>query len=396
MAGTKPTTKGGRQRVSVDVLLGTTTAPGVFPTDAQELPDERLSTDEQPQIHQVEIDRILDNDFQTREDIDPLKYAQLVHSITTQGFREPLAVCPNPGKEGTYLLVAGGHTRRYAAKEVGLTVIPVFIVEATDRQIGIATAQENLARMDLNPVEEGKLYLKLRQRLGLTQDELADELGQRDRSRIKECEAAAQSAPDIQTMLRTKASGGLRAAKYLRRIDSSIAAHPEDREALMQARGTIIDRFEQGALTTEGVKAAVEDVLQKKGGAPDQSPIPAGGQKPVAADDADGANTESAAATPGSPTETALHPDEEVVPLPFALQQPEEHTSGRRTQHDTARRTDSHDLLERAGQLRDVVRRFQRYQRMIGSDAPSHQERRALLDLDAFVQDILRRPTLAE
>ncbi len=52
MAGTKPTTKGGRQRVSVDVLLGTTTAPGVFPTDAQELPDERLSTDEQPQIHQ--------------------------------------------------------------------------------------------------------------------------------------------------------------------------------------------------------------------------------------------------------------------------------------------------------------------------------------------------------
>ena len=88
---------------------------------------------------------------QPRRYFDPQKLQQLAESILTHGILEPLLVRPLSDKH--YELVAG--ERRYrAAKEIGLSEIPVIVREMTDVQAIELALVENLQREDLNPVEE--------------------------------------------------------------------------------------------------------------------------------------------------------------------------------------------------------------------------------------------------
>ncbi|MDF5725884.1 MAG: ParB/RepB/Spo0J family partition protein [Rhizonema sp. PD37] len=88
---------------------------------------------------------------QPRRYFDPQKLQQLAESILTHGILEPLLVRPLSDK--SYELVAG--ERRYrAAKEIGLSEIPVIVREMTDVQAIELALVENLQREDLNPVEE--------------------------------------------------------------------------------------------------------------------------------------------------------------------------------------------------------------------------------------------------
>ena len=88
---------------------------------------------------------------QPRRYFDPQKLQQLAESIKTHGILEPLLVRPLSDKH--YELVAG--ERRYrAAKEIGLSEIPVVVRVLTDVQAIELALVENLQREDLNPVEE--------------------------------------------------------------------------------------------------------------------------------------------------------------------------------------------------------------------------------------------------
>ena len=88
---------------------------------------------------------------QPRRYFDPQKLQQLAESIKTHGILEPILVRPLSDK--SYELVAG--ERRYrAAKEIGLSEIPVIVREMTDVQAIELALVENLQREDLNPVEE--------------------------------------------------------------------------------------------------------------------------------------------------------------------------------------------------------------------------------------------------
>jgi ParB family transcriptional regulator, chromosome partitioning protein len=95
---------------------------------------------------------------QPRRYFDPEKLAQLVESVKAHGIIEPLLV--RPLDSGSYELVAG--ERRYrAAKEVGLTAVPIVVRElSSDEALQLALI-ENLQREDLNPVEETEGILQL-------------------------------------------------------------------------------------------------------------------------------------------------------------------------------------------------------------------------------------------
>ncbi|MBD3887680.1 ParB/RepB/Spo0J family partition protein [Phormidium tenue FACHB-886] len=96
---------------------------------------------------------------QPRRYFDPEKMEQLVLSIREHGILEPLLVRSLEGSD-KYELVAG--ERRYrAAKEAGLTEIPVVIRELADEQAIQIALIENLQREDLNPVEETEGVLQL-------------------------------------------------------------------------------------------------------------------------------------------------------------------------------------------------------------------------------------------
>jgi ParB family transcriptional regulator, chromosome partitioning protein len=99
---------------------------------------------------------------QPRRYFDPDKMAQLVNSVREHGILEPLLV--RPLANGQYELVAG--ERRYrAAKQLGLTEVPVVIRELADHEALQLALIENLQREDLNPIEETEAILQL---LGLS------------------------------------------------------------------------------------------------------------------------------------------------------------------------------------------------------------------------------------
>lgn len=110
-------------------------------------------------VHEISIDSIILPSNQPRRYFDPQKLQQLKESISQHGILEPLLVRPLE-KIGQYELVAG--ERRYrAAKEAGLTSIPVTVRELSDDEAVQLALVENLQREDLNPVEETEGILQL-------------------------------------------------------------------------------------------------------------------------------------------------------------------------------------------------------------------------------------------
>jgi ParB family chromosome partitioning protein len=106
---------------------------------------------------------------QPRRYFDPRTMDELVESIQRHGILQPLLVRPlDEDLAGQHEVVAG--ERRYrAAREAGLTDVPVMIRKLTDEEAVQYALLENLQREDLNPVEETEGILRLLT-LGLEQD----------------------------------------------------------------------------------------------------------------------------------------------------------------------------------------------------------------------------------
>jgi len=114
-------------------------------------------------------------EFNPRGDRDPQRFAQLVASVKADGVLQPLLVTPT-GDGGGMRLIAG-EGRWLAAGEAGQTEVPVHIVDVDERTGGLELAMaENLARQDLDPVQEAHGYERLRA-AGLTKKGIAERLG---------------------------------------------------------------------------------------------------------------------------------------------------------------------------------------------------------------------------
>lgn len=94
----------------------------------------------------------------------------MVASVRQYGVLEPLLV--RPLHDGEFELVAGERRLR-AAKEAGLTEVPVISRELDNKEALQVSLIENLQREDLNPVEETEPILNL---LAIELDVTADEV----------------------------------------------------------------------------------------------------------------------------------------------------------------------------------------------------------------------------
>ena len=121
----------------------------------------------------VKLEAIVVPPEQIRRYFDPEKMAQLTASVREHGILENLLVRPLPKRKDAYELVAG--ERRYrAAREAGLSEVPVTIKELSDEQALAISLIENLQREDLNPVEETEgILLLLSTRLNLAVGEIS-------------------------------------------------------------------------------------------------------------------------------------------------------------------------------------------------------------------------------
>ncbi len=123
---------------------------------------------------ELRLSEIEPNKDQPRIHFDEEALQELADSIEKHGLLQPIVVRPMIG--GTYQIVAGERRWR-ACRMAGLTTVPVIIKSLDDKETMEIALIENLQRMDLNPVEESKGYVRLIKEFGLTQDEVAERVG---------------------------------------------------------------------------------------------------------------------------------------------------------------------------------------------------------------------------
>ena len=129
-------------------------------------------------FREVPLDLVRPNPRQPRRDFDEGALAELAESIRSRGVLQPVVVRPLAG--GEYELVAGERRLR-AAEIAGIEAIPAVVREADDwERLDLALA-ENMAREDLNAVEEARACAMLVEDLGITKGEVGRRVG---RSRV--------------------------------------------------------------------------------------------------------------------------------------------------------------------------------------------------------------------
>ncbi|UJA21763.1 ParB/RepB/Spo0J family partition protein [Thermoleophilia bacterium SCSIO 60948] len=144
------------------------------------LPAEPVEGSTEPALRNVAVELIRPNPAQPRRRFDPESIEALAESIAAAGIIQPLVV--RPLDDGRYELIAGERRWR-AAQRAGLEEVPALlrVEEEVDR---LQTALiENVAREDLNPIDEARACSMLVDDLGITKEELGRRLG-RSRSGI--------------------------------------------------------------------------------------------------------------------------------------------------------------------------------------------------------------------
>lgn len=148
----------------------------IFGQDVEQyLDDIQNNAAEAPGRREVElpIEEIRPNPYQPRKEFDKKSLEELSESIKTHGIFTPLLV--RKSVSGYDLIT--GERRLRAAKMAGLKTVPAIQVEFTEEQMMEIAILENVQREDLNPIEEAAAYESLIQKLGYTQEKLAERVG---------------------------------------------------------------------------------------------------------------------------------------------------------------------------------------------------------------------------
>jgi ParB family transcriptional regulator, chromosome partitioning protein len=132
----------------------------------------------EPWFRHVPVDLIRPNPSQPRTEFDEASIQRLAASIADAGLVQPLIL--RPLADGRYELIAGERRWR-AARQAELETVPALIRDQGEAERLQTALIENMAREDLNPVDEARACAALVEDLGLSKEELARRLG---RSRV--------------------------------------------------------------------------------------------------------------------------------------------------------------------------------------------------------------------
>ncbi len=123
--------------------------------------------------NEIPLSEIHVNPNQPRRDVAHANLEALAISIADHGVLQPILVTET--LDG-YRIVAG-ERRVQAARLAGLERIPAVIRQLADREQLELALVENVQREDLNPIEEANAFRQLTEEFGLTQDEIARQVG---------------------------------------------------------------------------------------------------------------------------------------------------------------------------------------------------------------------------
>jgi ParB family chromosome partitioning protein len=181
-------------------------------------------------IMDVELDKIVPNEYQPRKVFNDEKLKELAASIKEQGVIQPIIV----HRIGTNFGLIAGERRWRAARLAGLKSIPALVREATKRELIEQALIENIQREDLNPLEAAEAFKRLQDEFKLTQEDLARRVG-KERSTITNFLRILGLPKEIKQHLATGAlnMGHAKALLSLERLrDQMLAANQIVKKAL--------------------------------------------------------------------------------------------------------------------------------------------------------------------
>jgi ParB family chromosome partitioning protein len=131
-----------------------------------------------PDLRQLPLELVKANPRQPRRRFEEEALVALADSLRERGVLQPILVRPVPG--GTYELIAGERRWR-AAQLAGFDTVPALVRPQDDAESLELALIENMAREDLNPIEEARACALLVEELGLTREDVGRRVG---RSRV--------------------------------------------------------------------------------------------------------------------------------------------------------------------------------------------------------------------
>jgi ParB family chromosome partitioning protein len=127
----------------------------------------------QTSLIDIELAQVTPGPKQPRQVFDEDKLAELAESIKAEGVVQPIVV----REAGAGYEIIAGERRWRAAQRAGLRTIPAVVRRGDDRDSLVLAMAENVARVDLNAVDQARAYAVLSDELDLTQTEIARRVG---------------------------------------------------------------------------------------------------------------------------------------------------------------------------------------------------------------------------
>ncbi|TMC13913.1 MAG: ParB/RepB/Spo0J family partition protein [Chloroflexi bacterium] len=210
----------------------------------------------------ISIEKLWDNPYQAREAMNEEELQALTDEIKESGFLGILIARISP-KDENYYEILSGHRRKIAAARAGLAELPVIVRAYTDEQMLFLGAKENILRVDFTPLEEGKIFQRMMEEMGYTQEEVATRI-HKSRGYVRARLALTNTYPDIQEMVRQYPET-VRAAYYLLQI-SDEATRRDAEKALIsrQISGDAVPAYVQKLQEAKASQAQLQNSSEQK------------------------------------------------------------------------------------------------------------------------------------
>lgn len=211
--------------------------------------DDNILESKKGAAENIRISDIEPRHDQPRKTFERESLEVLADSIAAYGVLQPIIVRSNPISEGTYEIIAGERRWR-ASKMAGLTEIPAVIFDGDELKAAQVALIENIQREDLNPVEEAMGYGALIDKFGLTQEQVAKQVG-KSRPAIANMLRLLDLPTEVLEMLRdgTISAGHARALLGL-----------DSQETMIECANRIVER----SLSVREIEAMVQRINNLK------------------------------------------------------------------------------------------------------------------------------------
>lgn len=208
-----------------------------------------MGTSEEKRVLRLEVETIRPNPRQPRRLFDETGLRELAASVRRHGVLQPLVVRRRP--DGWELVA--GERRLRAARLAGLDTVPCVEALVDERESALLALVENLQRQDLHYFEEAAAIADYIRRSGVTQEEIAAQLG-RSPSAVANKLRLLRLSPACQALLLERGLTERHARALLRLEDDeerlSAARKAADRQWTVAQTEQYIERRIQELQTT--------------------------------------------------------------------------------------------------------------------------------------------------